>query len=61
MFNSKAEGGLNAFLGGLIFIAVIAILVKKGNATSSVINSAGAAVGSSLYAAEGAGQNGLKG
>jgi hypothetical protein len=56
MFNSKAEGALNAFLGGLILIAVVAILVKKGNATSSVLNSAGAAVGSSLYAAEGSPQ-----
>ncbi len=50
---SGLEKGLNAFFGGLILIAVLAVLVKPGNNTPAVLNSAGGAVGSSLFAAQG--------
>lgn len=50
---SGAEKGFNAFLGGLIVIAVFATLVKPGAQTPAVIGSAGTAIGSSLYAAQG--------
>lgn len=56
MFQSKGEGAINAFLAGLILITVLTVLVKPGNSTSSVINSAGGAVGNSLYAAQGIGK-----
>lgn len=47
------ELAINAFLGGLIAIAVIATLVRPGSQTPAVVNSAGTAVGNSLYAAQG--------
>lgn len=48
-----AELALNAFLGGLILIAIFAVLVRPGSQTPGVLNSAGNAVGTSLYAAQG--------
>jgi hypothetical protein len=53
MFHSSGELFINVFFGGLITIAVFAILVSKNSNTGSVLNSAGSAVSSSLYAAEG--------
>jgi hypothetical protein len=50
---SNLEKALNAFLGGLIIIAVAAVLVKPGSQTPQALTSAGTAVGSSLYAAQG--------
>lgn len=50
---SGAEKGFNAFLGGLIVIAIFATLVKPGAQTPAVLANAGSAVGSSLYAAQG--------
>lgn len=50
---SGLEKGLNGFLAGLILIAVFATLVRPGSQTPAVLKSAGAAVGSSLYAAQG--------
>lgn len=50
---SGMEKGINAFMGGLIAIAVFAVLVKPGAQTPAVLNSAGGAVGTSLYAAQG--------
>jgi hypothetical protein len=47
------ELAINAFLGGLILIAIAAVLVRPGSQTPSVLNSAGTAVGTSLYAAQG--------
>lgn len=48
-----AELALNAFLGGLILIAVFAVLVRPGSQTPGVLSSAGSAIGTSLYAAQG--------
>lgn len=50
---SGAELWVNVFLGGLIGIAVIATLVRSGSQTPAVINSAGNAIGTSLFAAQG--------
>lgn len=47
------ELAINAFLGGLIIIAVFATLVRQGSQTPAVLNSAGSAIGTSLYAAQG--------
>lgn len=49
----KVELGFNAFIGGLIIVAVLATLVKKGSQTPAVLNSAGSAISGSLSAAEG--------
>lgn len=50
---SGVEKGLNAFLAGLIAIAVFAVLVRPGSQTPAVLNAAGSAVGNSLFAAQG--------
>lgn len=50
---SGIEKGLNAFFAGLIGIAVIATLVRPGSQTPAVLNSAGSAIGTSLFAAQG--------
>lgn len=47
------ELAINAFLGGLILIAVFATLVRPGAQTPTVLTSAGTAIGTSLYAAQG--------
>jgi hypothetical protein len=47
------ELAINAFLGGLIAIAVIATLVRPGSQTPAVLQSSGSAIGTSLYAAQG--------
>ena len=47
------ELAINAFLGGLIMIAIIATLVRPGSQTPAVLGSAGSAIGTSLYAAQG--------
>lgn len=47
------ELAINAFLGGLIAIAVIATLVRPGSQTPAVLNASGNAIGTSLYAAQG--------
>lgn len=49
----NVEKGFNAFLGGLILIAVAAVLVKKGAQTPAVLEQAGGALSQSLGAAEG--------
>lgn len=50
---SSMEKGINAFFAGLIVIAIFATLVKSGSQTPAVLNAAGGAVGSSLFAAQG--------
>lgn len=50
---SGLEKGINAFFAGLITIAVFATLVRPGSQTPQVLNSAGSAIGSSLFAAQG--------
>jgi len=50
---SGLEKGLNAFFGGLILIAIFAVLVKPGAQTPQVLSSGGTAVATSLYGAEG--------
>lgn len=50
---SGAEKGINVFLGGLIVVAVFAVMVKPGAQTPQVLNSAGGALSSSLASAEG--------
>lgn len=47
------EKGVTVFLGGLITIAVIAVMVSSKSNTPSVLNSAGGALSGSLSAAEG--------
>jgi hypothetical protein len=47
------EKGVNAFLAGLIGIAVVTVLVSQKSQTSSVLNSAGGALSGSLSAAQG--------
>lgn len=49
------EKGINAFLGGLIVVAVVAVMVKPSAITPQVLNSTGGALSSSLSAAEGNG------
>jgi hypothetical protein len=53
LFHSSGEGALNAFMAGLIVVAIFAVLVSKNSQTPSVLSNAGSAVSSSLYAAEG--------
>lgn len=50
---SSAEKGVTVFLGGLIVVAVAAVLVKNGSNTSQALTGAGGALSSSLSAAEG--------
>lgn len=47
------ELAVNAFLGGLIGIAIIATLVRPGSQTPAVLSASGNAIGTSLYAAQG--------
>lgn len=47
------ELAINAFLGGLILIAIFAVLVRPGSQTVGVLNASGSAIGTSLYAAQG--------
>lgn len=47
------ELAINAFLGGLIAIAIIATLVRSGSQTPAVLQQTGNAIGTSLYAAQG--------
>jgi hypothetical protein len=49
------EKGITVFMGGLIAIAVFAVLVKPGAQTPAVMNAAGGAVSGSLLAALGQG------
>jgi preprotein translocase subunit SecG len=53
MFTGPVETFINVFLGGLIVIAVITVLVQKSSQTPQVLNSAGGALSSSLFAAQG--------
>lgn len=50
---SGLEKGINAFLAGLITVAVVATLVRAGSQTPQVLAAAGGAVGQSLFAAQG--------
>ena len=50
---SGVERGVTIFLAGLITVAVISVLVGKGNNTPAVLSSAGGALSGSLTAAEG--------
>ena len=54
---SGIEKGLNAFLAGLITISVITVLVRPGSQTPQVLSSAGGAIGTSLFAAQGGAVN----
>lgn len=47
------EKGITVFLGGLITVAIFAVLVKPSAQTPAVLNSAGGALSGSLSAAEG--------
>ena len=47
----KLASGFNALIGGLILIAILAVLFTKPN-TSNVIKSTGSAVSSTFAAAE---------
>lgn len=47
------EKGINAFLAGLITIAVITVLVSSKSQTPAVLSNAGGALSGSLSAAEG--------
>lgn len=46
------EKGVNAVLGGLIGVAIFAVLVSNKSSTAQVLNSAGGALSGSLTAAE---------
>jgi hypothetical protein len=50
---SGIEKGVTIFLGGLITIAVVAVMVSNKSQTPTVLNSAGGALSGSLSAAEG--------
>jgi len=50
---SGIEKGLNAFLGGLIAVAVFAVLVKPQSQGPALLESGGKGIGNALYAAEG--------
>lgn len=50
---SGIEKGINAFIAGLIGVAVITVLVRPGSQTPAVLSSAGGAIGTSLFAAQG--------
>lgn len=50
---SGMEKGVTIFLGGLITIAVVAVIVSSKSNTPTVLNSAGGALSGSLSAAEG--------
>lgn len=50
---SGMEKGVTIFLGGLITIAVVAVMVSSKSSTPAVLNSAGGALSGSLSAAEG--------
>jgi hypothetical protein len=49
---SGLEKGANVFLGGLIAIAIFAVLVSNKSQTPAVLGSAGTALSSSLSAAQ---------
>lgn len=53
MFHSSGEGAINAFMAGLIVVAIFAVLVSNKSQTPAVLSNAGNAISSSLYAAEG--------
>lgn len=46
------EKGVTIFLGGLITVAVVAVMVSSKSQTPTVLNSAGGALSGSLTAAE---------
>lgn len=54
---SGIEKGINAFIAGLITVAVITVLVRPGSQTPAVLSSAGGAIGTSLFAAQGGAVN----